>query len=324
MEVEGIGVERDLAGLPVVYLGEDANMNGPNSDYEMAKELVTNIRIDEQAGIVIPKPKMGMAGEGRGILLELLTSGGRRSHNTSDIIERYNKLKALTVLAQFIMLGMDRVGSYALSSSQADLFNIAIQAWLDSIANIINRHAIPKLMKLNSFPGVTGNPQVVPSPINVPDLAGLALFINQMVEKEVLTPDDELERHLRQIAGLPPMPELEEEPISKAATSVRSVRGRGLKLESAALLVRRVGLATRSLMDLGAIDGPSAAALMEPLVDAMVQGMRNEGLDAPDIDLKAPSPEQIAAQGKQPPQLARDEAKEENPDEEDEEDEDEE
>ena len=204
MEIEGIGVERDLAGVPIVYLGYDCSLSGKDSDYERAKDLVVNLRRDEQAGIVVPKPKLGTAGDGRGMLVELLSTSGTRGHDTNAIIERYDKRKALALLAQFIMLGLERIGSYALANQQAELFLTTVKAWLGAVADTINRHAIPRLFRYNVFPGITGLPKLAPTVTNVPDLTSLASFINTLVGNEILSPDIDLERHLRQIAGLPP------------------------------------------------------------------------------------------------------------------------
>jgi len=247
-EIEGIGVERDLAGIPVIYLGTDCTVSGPNSDFELAKELVVNLRNDEQVGVVIPKPKLGTAAPGEGMLLELLSTGGRRQHDTSKIIERYDKRKALAVLAQFIMLGMERVGSYALSQHQGDLFTMAISAWLESIAEVINRHAIPRLFRYNSFPGITGLPELKASPIGVPDLKAVADYVNRLSEAEVLTPDAELERHLRQLARLPERrtgPSVEEEEEERLRT--------GARMEEESIVLRRAILALRAAKDAGAL-----------------------------------------------------------------------
>lgn len=203
-ELEGIGIERDLAGIPIVYLGSGTTISGPYSDFTMAKDLVVNLRQDEQAGIVIPHPKM--TNDGKGMLVELLSSNSRRQYNTNDIINRYDKRKAMTTLAQFLMLGMEQGGgSYALARQQGDLFVLAITAWLQNFADIINRHAIPKLVEFNesSFLGITGFPKYIPGVVGIPDLEGLSNFVNRLVEKEVITPDPELERALRQTAGLP-------------------------------------------------------------------------------------------------------------------------
>lgn len=207
METEGIGLERDLGGLPVVYLGHNTTKSGTNSDYIKSRDLVRNIRVDEQAGVVIPHPKLGTGNEGEGVLLELLSSPSRRQYDTSGIIERYDKRKALSVLAQFIMLGMDRVGSYALSAHQGDLFIISVTSWMNSVADVINRHAIPKLVRMNVFPGRTGFPKLRPGAIGIPKLTDLAMFVNNLVDKQVLTPDRQLEAHLRQAAGFPPLRE---------------------------------------------------------------------------------------------------------------------
>jgi hypothetical protein len=205
-EIEGIGIERDLAGVPVIYMGADCSLdeNNPNSDFSLAKDLVTNLRNDEQAGVVIPHAKMGDGAEpGMGMRLELLSSSGARAHDVSAIILRYDKLKAMSVLAQFILLGIDRVGSFALSRTQNDLFALSVGAWLQNIADTINRHAIPDLFSYNVFPGMTGLPQLVPSDIGLQDLSGVTAFINMAVGNNLLHYDAELERHLRQMARLP-------------------------------------------------------------------------------------------------------------------------
>lgn len=256
-EVEGIGIERDLAGLPVVYLGEDRSTSGPNSDYEKAVQLVTSIRQDEQAGVVIPGPKMGSgAAEGRGWLLELLSSGGSRAHDTNAIIDRYDKRKAMVVLAQFIMLGMEQVGSYALSKNQSDLFILAATAWIKNIAAIVNRYAITRLMALNSFPGITGMPKLTPSPLGIPDLMQVADYVNKLVDKEVITPDAELERHLRQLADLP-------------APVEDSPKANKISVDKTSLLLSRLRNSLEPLTQLGVISQEEVGQLLQPTLDKL-------------------------------------------------------
>lgn len=228
-ELEGIGVERDLAGLPVAYMGGDTTRKGENNDYEALKDLVSNIRNDEQAGIVIPYAKMGEgAMEGNGVLLELLSpssGGGGKQFNTSEILDRYDKLKAISVLAQFIMLGMGNVGSYALSRHQGDIFVLAIGAFLDGIAAVFNRHGIPKLILMNAFPRITGFPELKFSTLGVPDLQTIADFVNKLVDKAVLTPDLQLEQHLRQLADLPQRQEREQVNVRPDPTDDNLAKG---------------------------------------------------------------------------------------------------
>lgn len=201
-EIEAIGIERRLNGLPVMYLGRGASLDaGAHSDYTLAKKIVANIRQDAMAGVVLPGPKMGA--DGQGWLLELLSSTGNVG-DTDPVLNRYHKLIALTALAQFIFLGMENVGTQALSKVQASFFQMGLNGWADNIADVISRHAIPRLLALNPrFAGLSELPRLTHSHVGVPDLAMLADFVNQMVGAAVLTPDENLEKFLRDVAGLP-------------------------------------------------------------------------------------------------------------------------
>jgi hypothetical protein len=282
-EIEGIGVERDLAGVPVVYLGNDCTTSGPYSDFELAKDLVVNLRKDEQAGIVIPHPKMGAgAAEGQGMLVELLSAGGARAHDIGAIVERYDKRMALSVLTQFIMLGLDRTGSYALSRNQNDLFVLAISAWLQKIADVINRIAIPRLVRYNVFPDITGMPKIQPSEVGIPDLEAVANFVNQLVGREVIQPDPELERHLRQMARLP------ERKVTEGVDAT-PVKPKHDAMDTA-LVLRRVLLALKELPTYEGLTDEQLIAMLDPLLSQLKLAIEAEtGLTiaVPDTDLLA-------------------------------------
>ena len=118
-EIEGIGIERDLAGLPVIHGPEDLDIwDDQNKDAVKARlgleEMVRSIRRDEMEGVVLPA----------GYTLELLSSGGTRQFDTNAIINRYDTRIAMTVLADFIFLGHDKTGSWALSSDKTELFAV--------------------------------------------------------------------------------------------------------------------------------------------------------------------------------------------------------
>jgi len=274
-EIEGIGLERDVAGIPIAYMGDDASKStdDPNSDYATLQDLVTNIRMDDQIGIVVPAKKMGTGmSDNNGILIELLTTGGARQYNTTEILNRLDKLKAVSVLAQFIMLGMTQVGSFALSKHQGDLFIIAASAFLYHIADIFNRHAIPKLIKMNVFPDIKGMPILTPSTLGIPDLKEISGYVNSLVQSEVLTPDEELERHLRQIADLP------------QATVEISKRRKKRSLEDVTEVVRRAALASRTLEQLGVMDENEVMVLLSPLVNEVKNAIAAEGFTVEKAD----------------------------------------
>ena len=127
-EIEGIGIERDLAGFPTLTAPEGMNI-WDTDDPEMntiraqANTIVTNIRRDSMEGIVLPF----------GWDLKLLSTGGERQFDTNKIIERYDTRIAMTVLADFVLLGHQDVGSFALSSNKTHMFAMAICSYLDII-----------------------------------------------------------------------------------------------------------------------------------------------------------------------------------------------
>lgn len=206
--LEGIGIERDLAGLPVAYLPPEymapTATDAQRAVFESVKTLVTNIRRDEQEGIVMP---MAYDASGHKTFdLQLLSSGGDRQFDIDGTVNRYDHRILMSVMADFMMLGAEKVGSLALSSDKTDLFAVALGAWADSIADIMNTHPIPRLIRLNGM-SVKDTPKLRHGDIETPDLAELADFVQKTVSAGAMTPDRTLEDALRSAANLPELPE---------------------------------------------------------------------------------------------------------------------
>lgn len=203
-EVEGIGVERDLAGLPVAmvppaYLSKNASADQKSLLSEI-KKVLRNVRNDEKASVIFPAAR----DENGNLMFEfkLLSSGGSRVFNTSEIINRYDLRIAQTMLADFIMLGHEKVGSFALASEKTNVFGLALGAYLDSITEIFNRFAIPRLFELNTF-RLTRTPELVHGDIETQDLGSLADFVTKLAAVGLIAPSAELQRHLLAQADLP-------------------------------------------------------------------------------------------------------------------------
>ncbi len=216
-EIEAIGVERDLAGLPVGrlpsrYMDPDASPD-EKAVYQAFLKMVTSVKRDKNEGIVMPSD-VGKDNE-KLFSFELMTSGGTRTFDTTKIIERYEKGIATSVLADFIFLGQGSTGSFALSADKTDLFAQALTGFMKSVAGVFNRVIIPALWKLNKMPTET-MPKLVPGDVTKANLAEIASFLTSMSGSGApLFPDHELENHLRKLAGLPPAPEEGTEERSK-------------------------------------------------------------------------------------------------------------
>lgn len=203
--IEGIGIERDLAGLPIAWVPPELLSANASPDdraiLESIKRIVTNVRRDEQEGIVFPL----VYDENGNKLYDfaLLSTGGTRQFNTDAVIARYDQRIAMTVLADFILLGHEHVGSFSLASSKTHLFSVALGTWLNEIASQFNRVAIPRLFRLNNF-AVGRLPKLVPGDIEVPNLTELGDYITKLSGAGMdLFPNEKLEEYLRRAANLP-------------------------------------------------------------------------------------------------------------------------
>src|SRR5690606_33416126 len=138
-EIEGIGIERDLAGLPVLqapdgldlWNDEDERMAALRNN---AEELVRNIRRDSEEGVLLP----------HGWELKLLSTGSARQFDTNAIINRYDNRIAITMLSDLILIGNEKTGSFAMASTKQSLLSSALEAQLNSIAEVFNKYAVPK------------------------------------------------------------------------------------------------------------------------------------------------------------------------------------
>lgn len=178
--LEGIGLERDLAGLPMgempsEYMSQDATP-AQKEIYQNFQGIVTTVRRDEQEGIIIPSDRD--ANGNRLFEFSLVTTGGRRAFDTNAIIQRWDTKLLNTVMADFIMLGHEGVGSYALSADKTEMFLSALGAWLDSIEAVINRYALPRLLRLNGM-REEASPQLRHAKIKAESLAQFGAFIEQ-------------------------------------------------------------------------------------------------------------------------------------------------
>ena len=204
-EIEGIGLERDLAGIPIAYVDPAIMSAGATADQqamlEAIKKLIVNVRRDTQEGIIFPRV---YDTTGKPLYeFELLNSGGTRQFDTTTIITRYEQRIAMTVLADFILLGHGGTGSYSLAGNKTRLFAVALESYLDNITNVFNDYAIPKLFEINGM-DTSRLPKLRHSDLETPSLQELSQYITTLAGAGMsMFPDKKLEEYLRQIATLP-------------------------------------------------------------------------------------------------------------------------
>ena len=204
-EIEAIGIERDLAGLPVAKVPPEYLSSGATSAQQAVlaeiTSIVQNIKRNEQEGVIFPK--MYDENNNEMFSLELLSSGGSRQFDTDKVISRYDQRISMSVLSDFILLGHEQVGSFALGSQKMDLWTMSVEAIAKSIAEVMNQYAIPRLLKLNGM-NTELCPYLTYGEVSSVDLGELGDYVQKLVGAGALMPDEKLEAYLREQASLPP------------------------------------------------------------------------------------------------------------------------
>ena len=200
-ELEAIGVERNLAGLPVLYVDPRMFTEAEwAADLEQWKNVVRNLKRDEQEGVVIPnlRDEHGQ----RVYELTLLSTGSRRQSDTNALIVRYNAEIAMAALSDFMLLGHSRVGTFALGVTKTELFTTAFSYVLDTIANEINEREVPRLLALNAMPGEAKLVHGKPGNVDIEKFSGM---VETLVKAgmPVASKDGVRERFIFDQLGLP-------------------------------------------------------------------------------------------------------------------------
>lgn len=284
-EIEGVGAERDLAGLPVAKVPMRILTAAPGSTdaqvLDAYRKLVRNTRRDEHEGVIVPSE---VDDNGKELYdFSLLSSGGSRQFDTNGIIQRYEERILMTVLADFILVGHESVGSYSLHTDKSGLFRTALNSIAQSIADVFNRYAIPRLFEVNGWK-TDDLPELVPADVDTPDLTQLAGFMTALQQAGVQWfPDPELEKFLRQAARLPAMDEQQ--------LMVRET-------EEKDSFVQRLAQQRLDLLNLQAQAEGSAQQMVGGQMQLQAQGQQLNDPQGPDAQAAAQA-DQTQAAGKQ-------------------------
>lgn len=205
-EIEAIGIERDLAGLPVMHvppriLATDADAADVSLRGDL-ENLIQQIRRDERAGILMPS-ETDPEGRPTGFKLELLSTGGTRQINTDDVVKRYETRIAMSTFTEFVTLGADGGSSSGLVSNKLKMFQMSLGNLVKNITSVVNRFAVNKLFEMNPEFSQENWPSIGTSPVDTPHLEEMSNFLNRMVMAGLITPDKQIEDHLRAMSRLP-------------------------------------------------------------------------------------------------------------------------
>ena len=158
-QYEAIGIERELAGIPHAevpseYLSPDA------TDDQVAflnnlKEILRDVKFNEQGYLITPSDtypgKDGEPSNQKLVSIRLMSSEGSRNIDIDPVVKRYQHDIARSILTEFIMLGGGTGGSYALSKSKSDIFLRALESYIQTIVDVMNKQIVESLWRINGL-----------------------------------------------------------------------------------------------------------------------------------------------------------------------------
>jgi len=153
-ELESVGLNRDLSGVPVAWIppqimAEDADET-TKAQYNEWKNIVRNIQQNQQSGMVLPLAYDETTKQPL-FKFELLKNEGGKAYDTTNIKQYYSNAILTALSADLLIMGQGSTGSYALGNIKNSLSAIAIESKLKEICNVVNHHLIPLIARMNGW-----------------------------------------------------------------------------------------------------------------------------------------------------------------------------
>lgn len=206
-----VGVGKDATGMVVATVPVDVfsdSLQPGSANYTAARSAVDTIQKNTSAmqrgareGLVFPAAK-DADGKDTGYGISLLQSGGGRQFDHLAIARYFEGRIARGLLTQFLLLGSDKAGSFALSSDQTEILGVVLGGIIDSLVTATNEQVVRTVCDLRGIPEER-RPRLVHGPLDKPDLEKLGSYVERLFRIGTLTPSPELENHLRNAAELP-------------------------------------------------------------------------------------------------------------------------
>jgi hypothetical protein len=189
-QIDLISLERQGSGIPTMYLPENAG----EDDKTEANKLLKNIRTNEQSFLRLQNDWK----------FEFSNVGNRIDPSKS--ILHHDRQIVKNVLAQFIDLGGNGGGSYALSKDQSGFFLLGEQYIANYWAEAFTQQCIKRLIDINFGPQDV-YPFIEAPKIGQTDHNALTTSLQRLMQTGVIQPDTELEMWVRNVMELPALPE---------------------------------------------------------------------------------------------------------------------
>ena len=188
--VVNTGIEREYVGVPFAL----TNGEPPQDVLDDIDEALDGLTKGEKGWFRLPEAYVKEIGR---------WESQREQSKIMPYIEHHDLMIARSALAHFINLGSQgATGSWALSKDQSDLFLMSLNSIANYICDVINRHAIPELVRAN-FGDVEWMPTLAHDPVGGDDPTPLIDAVQKLLSSGAIKADEPLEVYLRERLKLP-------------------------------------------------------------------------------------------------------------------------
>lgn len=178
--------------------------------YAAFRTAINKIAEDRQAAVMLPSDLIdtgGAAGTGQAkqvplMDIQYLMADGRNAVDFNPTLERYDKRMAASVLADWLLLGQQGAGSWALSSDKTFMFAHALGGFADIMEGEFQRSVVKEWCHLNGYDDKLC-PKLQHGDLSERDLTELGGFLKQLTETGYLAPSPILRQWIRDAANLP-------------------------------------------------------------------------------------------------------------------------
>lgn len=152
-ESEAIGITRGLGGipdfrLPAKFMSPDATAE-EKAVYEEVKRIGRNLQNNEQACVVFPSL---YDEQGKPLFdWKLIGPPNASQYDTNTAITRWDNKILQALFADLLQMGNAKGGSYNLADSKSSIMQMAVEARLKEIQDVLNSDLVPQLWSLNGW-----------------------------------------------------------------------------------------------------------------------------------------------------------------------------
>lgn len=185
--IDAIATERQGLGIPIGHMPHGDE--GKRKDFE---KILAGMRVNERAAVVLDD----------GWTVELLNMQGHTIKDPEKMINHHNREMAKSLLEMFMEIGAgSNSGGYAQSRNETEFFTMVCKSIADYVVETSSEYIIKPLVDFNFT--VEEYPTLAYDRIGSPDLSPWAKAIADLVNSQALTPDHNVETHVREVLELP-------------------------------------------------------------------------------------------------------------------------